>query len=200
MKKIAPVLVVLMIASIFLTGCSLTDKLASMKQSFSGAEDQLEVDTNTPTVVIETPNTTPVVNGDTKMVTLFFADESGQQLVMEEREIPKVVGIARVTVEELIKGPTQVSLKSTLPNSTQLLDINVRTDGLAIVDFSGDLIKDLPASAQSEKLAVYSIVNTLTQFPTVEKVEMRIDGKRVDTLLGHVKLNKDLVRDASLIR
>jgi spore germination protein GerM len=58
----------------------------------------------------------------------------------------------------------------------------------------------LPTTEEAEKLAVYSIVNTLTQFASVEKVELRIDGQRVSTLLGYVEINQNLVRDTSLIK
>lgn len=200
MKRVSLFLVLTMVAVLFLSGCFLTDKVAQLKQGFSSDEQKQESDVPAPTVVIETPTANPVTTGETKLVSLFFADTAGNKLVVEEREIPKVTGIARMCMEELIKGPSQAELKATLPASTQLLDINVRPDGLAIVDFSGSLIKDLPASATAEELAVYSIVNTLTQFPTVQKVEMRIDGKRVDTLLGHVKLNQELVKNTSLIK
>lgn len=199
MKKITVFLVIMLVASMVLSGCFLTDKLASLKQSFNKADNE-EEDTTTPTVIIENPAETPVVSGETKTISLYFADETGEKLVLEERVIPKVVGIARAAMEELIKGPVQAGLKPTLPASCQLLDINIKPDGMAIVDFSGELIKDLPASAQTERMAVYSIVNTLTQFPTVQEVELRIDGKRVDTLLGHVKWNQKLLRNASLIK
>jgi len=199
MKKTALLLVIAILASIVLSGCFLTDKLASLKQGFSKDETNTPTNTSPPTVVIETPDAS-TVSEETKVVTLYFSDAEGKNLVLEERSIPKVIGIARATMEELIKGPAQAGLKPALPVSTRLLDINVREDGLAIVDFSDDLIKDLPASAAAEKLAVYSIVNTLTQFPTVERVEMRVEGKRVDTLLGYEKLNQNLVRNTSLIK
>ena len=197
MKRIAFLLIVALTISIILSGCILTDKLTSLKQGFN--KDEQSQTQTTPTVVIETPGTTQVTSTETKTVILYFTDTAGEKLIPEERRVTKVIGIARSCIEELIKGPIQAGLKGTLPASTQLLDINVRPDGLCIVDFSGDLIKDLPVSAKSEKLAVYSIVNTLTQFPTVERVEMRVDGKTVDTLLGYVKLNQNLVRNTSLI-
>ena len=198
MKRVALILVVIMIASMFLTGCVLTDKLSSLKQSFNKAEKTPE--TVTPTVVIESPKSVPTIIGEARTVTLYFADSTASKLVAEERQVAKVVGIGRVSLEELIKGPTQASLKPTLPATTKLLDINIKADGLAIVDFSGSLIKELPASATAEKLAIYSIVNTLTQFPTVQKVELRVDGKKVDTLLGHEKIDQSLVRNTSLIK
>lgn len=200
MKKLALVLILVLLASTCLAGCVLTDKLASLKEGFQKDKDNKDDAAQTPTVVIETPETAPVSNVETKIVALYFTDDSGKKLMAEEREIPKVEGIARATMNELIKGPTKTGIKHSLPVTTQLLDINVRPDGLAIVDFSNDLVQDLPTSAESEKLAVYSVVNTLTQFPTVDRVEIRIDGKRVDTLKGNVELNTELVTNVSLIK
>lgn len=197
MKKVALILIVLLIASIFLSGCFLTDKLSSLKQSFNEEE---QTDTSSPTVLIEPQGTTTTIAGPVQTVTLYFADSAGEHLVAEERQIAKVEGIGRACIEELIKGPSQGVLKPTLPATTQLLDINIKADGLAIVDFNSELIKDLPANAKAEELAVYSVVNTLTQFPTVEKVEFRVDGRKVDTLLGHVDIDDDLVRNTSLIK
>lgn len=199
MKRTVLILSIIFIFCLVFSGCGLLNKV---KQDFNKGEKTAGEDSlfGEPTVVIDTPGETVAVNNETKLITLYFADPLENKLVAEEREIPKVTGIARATMEELIKGPVGNELKATLPISTKLLDINVREDGLAIVDFSGELIKDLPATATAEKLAVYSIVNTLTQFPTVQEVEMRVDGRKVDTLLGHVQLDENLARDVSIIK
>lgn len=199
MKKTVLLLVIILFCSIFLSGCFLTDKLSALKQGFSQDDKATDSKVETPTVVIETPQNNVSLNGETKTIALYFKDKEGN-LVLEERTIPKVEGIARSVMQELIKGPIQTALEATLPADTVLLDINVRPDGLAIVDFSKELITKLPTTEKAEKLAVYSIVNTLTQFPTVEKVELRVDGQRVSTLLGYVDIDENLVRDTSLIK
>lgn len=199
MKKAVLLLVIILFCSMLLSGCFLTDKLSALKQGFSQDDKVTDSKVETPTVVIETPQNNISLNGETKTIALYFKNQAGN-LVLEERTIPKVEGIARSVMQELIKGPTQAGLEATLPITTVLLDINVRPDGLAIVDFSKELITELPTSEKAEKLAVYSIVNTLTQFPTVEKVELRVDGQKVSTLLGYVDIDENLVRDTSLIK
>jgi germination protein M len=198
MKRTALILIISLIVCLVFSGCGLLNRV---KQDFDKSEGTLEDSVfDEPIVVMETPNDMATIANETKLITLYFADPLENKLVIEEREIPKVTGIARATMEELIKGPVGLELESTLPASTKLLDINVREDGLAIVDFSDDLIKDLPATATAEKLALYSIVNTLTQFPTVQEVEMRVEGKKIDTLLGHMQLEDNLTRDASIVK
>ncbi len=197
MKKTLLIAVVLMLVILITAGCGLTDKLSSLKEGFNEGEG-VSVENQTPTVVIEGSETSSVLQEETKAVLLYFVDATGNKLVAEERMIPKVEGIARAAMNELIKGPALLGLQSVIPTSTVLLDINVRPEGLAIVDFSADLIEDMPISANAEKLVVYSIVNTLCQFPTVDRVEMRVDGKQVDTLLGFVDFGEEITANADL--
>jgi spore germination protein GerM len=200
MKRAALIFIVLLVVCMAFSGCGLLDKV---KQDFNSGENVAvgnEPIFEEPTVIFETPEDVTTLTNETKLITLYFTDPVENKLVAEEREIPKVTGIARATMEELIKGPMGADLETTLPANTRLLDINVREDGLAIVDFSGDLIRDLPTTATAEQLAVYSIVNTLTQFPTIQEVEMRVDGRKVDTLLGYVELQENLVRNTSIIK
>ena len=194
-KLMAIAVIFTLLFSCFLAGCGLLDKV---KQDFNKGDNLAEQnDLNNPTILVETPDVTSTVTEEKTLVTLFFADPVDNKLVAEEREIAKVVGIARATIEELIKGPAGSGLQATLPVSTKLLDINIKEDGLAIVDFSSDLIRDLPVTATAEELAVYSIVNTLAQFPTVQEVEMRVDGRTVDTLLGYVNFEEGLAQNTS---
>ena len=199
MKRAALLFTSFLLLCIAFSGCGLLDKV---QQDFKSGENVAENDPlfEEPTVIFETPGDVTTFTNETKLITLYFTDPVENKLVAEEREIPKVTGIARATIEQLIKGPMGADLESTLPANTMLLDINVREDGLAIVDFSGDLIRDLPTTATAEQLAVYSIVNTLTQFPTIQEVEMRVDGRKVDTLLGYVELQENLVRNTSIIK
>ncbi len=135
--------------------------------------------------------------GKTEVV-LYFADGRGH-LVALRKEIPKVVGIARRTLRELCQGPPPESgLFPTIPPGAWLKDINIK-DGLAIVDFSQHLKLRHPGGSTGELLTVYSIVNTLTQFPTVKEVQILIEGERVQTLAGHLDISKPLQREGSLI-
>ena len=50
-----------------------------------------------------------------------------------------------------------------------------------------------------ELLAVYSLVNTLTQLPQVAAVQILVEGEVVDSLFGHVDVSSPLVADPSLV-
>lgn len=188
------------------TGCGFLDKLLSIKDDFKGAQSleenqnnqlgEIEVDINTPEAL------DPVITepSEYKTVLLYFGSSDGEHLVAVEKEVAKVEGIARQTINALIEGPDfQSGLLPTIPAGTGLLDINIKEDGLCIVDFSEELVANMPGGQLNEQLTVYSVANTLCQFPTVEKVEFRVSGKKMDTLLGHVNLSPAVTANTKLV-
>lgn len=187
--------VLLIIGFMFLlVGCGPINTLTSLKEKFNeNDEPTITIDIPQENQLQEVPSSDYVIEDSQEkiVVQLWFADSQGQTLVMEEREIPKVEGIARATINELISGPSPESdLLPVIPVGTVLKDINVKDDGLIIVDFSRELIDNHIGGATSEALTVYSIVNTLTQFPTVDRVQFLIEGQTVDTLTGHIDLSE----------
>ena len=182
--------------ALFLTGCGML-----------GKQDKpvVETETNLASENIETMGESSGENieaqGETIEVVLYFADKEGKKLVPENRKIKKVEGLARATINELIKGPsTESDLLPTIPQGTVLKDINIKDDGLCIVDFNRKLIEKNSTGVIPEELTVYSIVNTLTQFPAVERVKFRIEGQNPDSI-GSVSLNDSpLMENSSLIK
>jgi len=133
-------------------------------------------------------------------VTLYFAGQEGNSLLPEVRTIQKTEGIARATMEQLIAGPGPGSeLLPTIPQGTSLLDINVKEDGLCIVDFSGELLSEGADGVIPDNLMVYSIVNTLAEFPTIEKVQFRINGQEVESLGDNLPAMAPLTPNPGLI-
>ena len=96
--------------------------------------------------------------------------------------------MARATVNQLIAGPADSALYPTLPAATLLEDINI-SGGLCTVDFSAELLEHMSADPQDQLLMVYSIVNTLSQFDSVDTVQILIDGKTVQQGVGGMDLS-----------
>ncbi len=180
-----------------LSGCGgVKDTLSSIKERFAGDSTQEPtIETSGKTESESSLENIPIDERvqETMDVVLYFSDLSGQNLVASQRTIPKETGIARRTIQELIKGPGPSSeLLPTIPQGTSLLDINVRPDGLCIVDFSEELVKNHRGGSTAENLTVYSIVNTLTQFPTVDRVQLLVEGRYIDTIAGHLQVSEPL--------
>lgn len=187
-------LLVLLVSMI--TGCAMLDRLQAWRdvgKETPVAEEQEGLE--------GTEMLDQALIGETREIALYFSDESGQFLAQEMRDVPKVEGIARAVMQELIAGPSVESgLLPTIPVGTQLLDINVRPDGVCIVDLSGELVMNHPGGSLNEEMTVYSIVNTLTQFPTIQEVQFLVDGQKVETIAGHMDVSTTMARNEEMIQ
>ena len=61
------------------------------------------------------------------------------------------------------------------------------------------IIKKLGGGSYNELMVTGAIVNTLTEFPEIKKVQILVEGKKVVSLNGHMDLTDPLVRDTSLL-
>ena len=58
-----------------------------------------------------------------------------------------------------------------------------------------------PGGSLTELLTVYAIVNAVTaNLPAIQRVQLLVDGKEVDTIAGHVDVRRPLTRDTTLVR
>lgn len=132
-------------------------------------------------------------------VSLYFSDQNGDYLQVEKREIAMVPGLARATVQELIAGPKTKGLLRTMPEGAKLLDINVEK-GLCRVDLSKEFKDNHWGGSSGEILTVYSLVDTLTQFSSIDKVEILVEGQKVETLAGHMDLSIPVIRNTQIVK
>lgn len=123
-------------------------------------------------------------------------------LVREEHIIPQADDALRAALEELIKvKPETEGAVNILPPDTRILDITVQK-GTAVVNFSREVL-EANVGSEGEILGIQSIVNTLTEFPDVEKVSFQVEGSdegRACDWWGHVGLyDQPFKRDVSAV-
>ena len=128
--------------------------------------------------------------------TLFYVSEDGMNLTPAQREVPfsaNVAEQARAIVEaQLAAAPPLVSA---FPAETKLRDVFVTERGDAFVDLSSEIATKHTGGSLDEIFTVYTIVNALTvSLPAVQRVQILVDGKEVDTLAGHVDLRHPLAK------
>jgi len=111
-------------------------------------------------------------------------------LVREVHKVKTTKDARIAAVEELIRGtPTTPGATTVIPLDTKVLGIKV-DNGLATVDFSREVLKANVGSS-GEALGIQSIVNTLTEFPDIQKVSFTVEGKvdeQTRDWWGHVGL------------
>lgn len=136
---------------------------------------------------------------DPHSVILYFAGKQAACLVKEERAITGEGKDPRIfALEALIEGPVNSAMERTIPADAKVLDISV-ADGIALVNFSSELQTSHWGGSTGEILTVYSIVNTLSQFPEIDQVKIIIDGVEIESLAGHMELDKPLEPDFGLL-
>ena len=86
---------------------------------------------------------------------------------------------------------------SCIPEGTTLLDISVE-NGVCTVNLSSMFVKNQPRSFACERMAVYAIVNSLTEFDTITTVDFWVMGAPLDTLYL-MDLSAGVSRDESVI-
>ncbi len=108
-------------------------------------------------------------------LTLYFADESGQYLQAETREVMHSINTSmeRLVVEQLLEGPETEGLKSTIPPDARLLNISV-TDNVCYLNFDSTFLNNTLDVA--DEIPIYSIVDSLTQLTAVNRVQFSVNG------------------------
>lgn len=137
----------------------------------------------------------------TRQMDLFFADVTGRRLSIERREITgnNKEDLLKRAVEELVKGPDSDDRIRTLPEAALVRAVYSR-EQTVWVDLGGGIQDEHPGGAWTEVLAVYSIVNTMTEnFTDVSDVQILINGRESETFAGHVDISKPLENRIQLL-
>jgi hypothetical protein len=142
-------------------------------------------------------------NGTTQLATLYFPALNEGKLIAETRSLTWAQADAdrvRQIVLALAEGSHQ-GYGRVLPASTTLRAVFLAADGTAYVDLSSDVLSDLEPGIQSETLAIYSMVNSITlNVPSVKRVHFLIQGQEVETLDGHADLTASFVPDPARVK
>lgn len=126
------------------------------------------------------------ISQDTRVVKLYFLEtiDNQEKIVEVERGILAVPGIARATIEELLKGPSkeekEKGISTAINQEVKLNSIDIQ-DGVAKVDFNEKLQEGIAGSALV--LAIREqIEKTLLQFDIVDEVIIMINGETEEIL------------------
>lgn len=138
-----------------------------------------------------------VIESSELTINVYYADAMGEYLVGEARVISSENKYVDA-LNELMKLPIDSSLFQLIPDTTKINSIVVK-DGLAKVDFSKSFVEDRFVSDTVDILLIYSIVNTLTEFPEVNSVSFYIDGEKLD-ILGEIDIKEPVFRRRDLIK
>ena len=102
------------------------------------------------------------------------------------------------TTRELLEGPEKSYHIPIIPGGTELLSVEIY-ENLAKLDLNQAFMENSLDSNIFDRQIIYSIVNTLTEIPSIKGVIFYIEGKRIK-VYGNVDLSIPAIRDESLIK
>ena len=135
--------------------------------------------------------------------TLFYVSDDGSELVPVSREVPygaTPAEQARRIAEAQVQTPPEGTF-SAIPAGTSVRALYITSHGDAYLDLSKEIVSGHSGGSLDEALAIYAIVDALTaNLADVTAVQILIDGKQVDTLVGHLDLRHPLPKSLKWVR
>lgn len=94
------------------------------------------------------------------------------------REHSHTTAVLRLALQELIRGPLpgEGNLVRTLPATAKIKQLKIE-NGVALIDFTSELLTGSPGGSLGGTILVQSIVFTATGFPTVKSVLVTVNGE-----------------------
>ena len=109
-------------------------------------------------------------------VSVYFANVTGDALVESNLKITYdgTLSTERLILEQLMEGPVLEDTQAVIPKGTVLNKVTIR-DGICYVDFNEKFMEK--RENITTEVAIYSIVNSLTELSNVYKVQFLINGE-----------------------
>ena len=132
----------------------------------------------------------------TKSISLFFADKGANNLIEVKRKISvdsniSLADLAQGALEEEIKGTTDKNRMNPLNSKIRVISLEIKGDQVNL-DLSKELLKSCQGTT-GETMAVDAIVRVLTDFSSIKKIMVIVEGKLFET--GHNIYDKPLTVD-----
>jgi len=119
--------------------------------------------------------------GGEDILTLEVWYTKGESLYLSHVGVPSTQRVGVAAVEWLLRGPAEQGVETAIPAGTRLLGLNIE-DGIATIDLTSEFEEGGGSLSMTMRLA--QVVFTLTQFPTVDGVRFRLDGREIDVFSG----------------
>lgn len=130
---------------------------------------------------------------------LYFADKQGDSLV--EKSYSKVysknVSMEKYILEQLVKGPSEDDVTRTLPSDLKIISV-ITKDGICYVSLDEKFLdENVDVNPEVE---IYSIVNSLCELTTVNKVQISINGEMQKQLHNSISLKQLFSRNLDIVK
>ncbi len=138
---------------------------------------------------------------DLQILRVYFPGRGKDKLESELRRVRKrsmLIAQGRQIVETILEGPSKDELYQAIPLKTTLRGLFFDS-GIFIVDLSREFSAIGSLGASEQALAIYSIVNSLTELDPKARVRILVNGSEADGEKGHIDISRPMTRMESLI-
>lgn len=129
---------------------------------------------------------------------LYFANDTDDALVstVETVAYSSNISMEKLVTEQIIEGPASAGAHPTVSPTTKILGVTIK-DGICYLNLSADFLTiSYPVS---EEMVVYSFVNSLTELPNVNKVQISIDGESDMYFGDHILMSTIFERNLEIV-
>ncbi len=142
----------------------------------------------------------PEPQGEKVELTLYFAndeyvqtgDDKLEKLLTEKRQVVLTNKTpAQAAMDELIKGPREEGMSGVIPPKVELISVE-EADNIAYVNFSST---NMGGGSLQEYYLIDSVIMTLTELENINAVQFLVDGKKTESLMGHIYTMEPMGRE-----
>lgn len=130
---------------------------------------------------------------------LYFSNATGDGLVLETQRVyyNSNVSLEKLVIEHLLAGPKSEQARASLPSETALVNVSV-ADRICYVSLdSGFRVQNYEVQ---EAIVIYSLVNSLTALPHIDKVQISVNGDTSGVYRENFSLSTVYEEDLSYVR
>lgn len=193
MRKFYSVAAALLVIVLMLAGCKVLEKL--------GLQTNLGDDSQPASNIALSEEEAKKLN-ERVPVLLYFANKEETKLAAERRYIlasDVKTNLPSAIMKELLAGPTPgTELKAVIPKGTRVNGTIKVEQGTATVDLSKEFVDNLSKDRNADSMAIFSIVNSLTEVKEINKVKFLINGA-VRNQVGRFVFNAPFQRSETII-
>lgn len=177
---------------------SLKNKTAQQPQP-TAAPNKTDGESEAPGKQAPSPSKAPLQKENVTL-TLYFPNANADSVVPEQRlvQVNQGESLEEVIFRQLQKGPMNSDSGSIIPEGTKLLSIGTKED-ICTLDLSNEFVDNNPGGTAFEAVLINSIVNSLTELPSVKKVQFLINGQKRE-VYTHAVFNEPFERNEDFIR
>ena len=134
----------------------------------------------------------------TATIKLYFSNPAGDGLVMTTEEVSYISNISmeKLVMEHLLEGPKEEGMIAAIPGGTKLVSVST-TNGTCYVNLDEGFLNQV--YEVQEPIVIYSIVDSLSEIPTVNKVQISVNGNTTGVYRDSYSLDTLYERDLDYV-